>query len=68
MVPLALAYLALVASMSLTSFVAYGVDKRWAAIGGRRVRERTLHLLGLLGGWPGGLVARRYFRHKTQKG
>lgn len=67
MTPLVLAYLGLVAATSLASFAAYGLDKRRAGTGGRRVSERTLHLLGLLGGWPGGLVARRYFRHKTQK-
>ena len=30
-------------------------------------RDR-LHLLELLGGWPGALVARHCLRHKTQKG
>ena len=29
--------------------------------------ERTLHLLALLGGWPGAILARRRFRHKTMK-
>ena len=60
-------YLSLVVVMSLTSFVVYGVDKRRAAAGGRRVPERTLHVLGFLGGWPGALAGRRRFRHKTQK-
>jgi uncharacterized membrane protein YsdA (DUF1294 family) len=48
-------------------FVVYGQDKRWAATGRRRVPESTLHLLALLGGWPGGFVAQRIFRHKTSK-
>jgi uncharacterized membrane protein YsdA (DUF1294 family) len=32
------------------------------------VPESTLHLVDLIGGWPGGFVAQRYFRHKTSKG
>ena len=60
------AYLGLVAVMSGVTFVAYGADKRRAAGGGRRVAERTLHLLSVLGGWPGALAGQRRFRHKTQ--
>src|SRR5438552_13432079 len=60
------AYLIVVALMSFVCFIAYGLDKRQAANGGRRVSERTLHLLAFLGGWPGALVAQRRFRHKTQ--
>jgi uncharacterized membrane protein YsdA (DUF1294 family) len=52
---------------SLASFAAYGLDKRRAAVGGRRVPERTLHLLALPGGWPGAILAQRQFRHKTRK-
>ena len=56
-----------VAVMSVACFIAYGVDKRRAANGGRRVSEGTLHLLAFLGGWPGALLGQRQFRHKTQK-
>ena|SRR6516165_7093866 len=56
-----------VAVMSLVCFLAYGLDKRRAAKGGRRVSERTLHLMAFLGGWPGALLGQRHFRHKTQK-
>ena len=56
-----------VAVMSLACFLAYGLDKRRAANGGRRVSERTLHLMAFLGGWPGALLGQRHFRHKTQK-
>jgi uncharacterized membrane protein YsdA (DUF1294 family) len=63
----AASYLSLVGVTSLASFLAYGVDKRRAGIGGPRVPERTLHLLDLLGGWPGGWLGQRRFRHKTQK-
>jgi uncharacterized membrane protein YsdA (DUF1294 family) len=60
-------YLGLVAVTSVVSFAAYGVDKRRAGTGGRRVPERTFLLLAFLGGWPGAIVAQRRFRHKTRK-
>lgn len=63
----AAAYLMVVAVMSLVCFIAYGVDKRRAGTGGRRVPERTLHTMAFLGGWPGALIGQRHFRHKTQK-
>ena len=63
----ALAYLAVVISLSLVTFVAYGFDKRRAQKGGRRVPEKTLHVMALLGGWPGALMGQQAFRHKTQK-
>src|SRR5260370_3308652 len=63
----AAAYLIVVGVMSLVCFIAYGLDKRQAVNGGRRVSERTLHLLAFLGGWPGALLGQRHFRHKTQK-
>ena len=62
-----LAYIAVVALMSLASFVAYGFDKRRAQKNGRRVPEKTLHVMALFGGWPGALMGQRVFRHKTQK-
>jgi uncharacterized membrane protein YsdA (DUF1294 family) len=60
-------YLIVVAVMSLVCFITYGLDKRQAIKGGRRVSERTLHLMAFLGGWPGALMGQRQFRHKTQK-
>jgi uncharacterized membrane protein YsdA (DUF1294 family) len=52
---------------SIVTFVLYGFDKRRARNGGQRVRERTLHLWELVGGWPGAWIGQRVFRHKTQK-
>jgi len=63
----ALTYIAVIAIMSLVTFVTYGFDKRRAQNDGRRVPEKTLHLMALLGGWPGALMGQRAFRHKTQK-
>ena len=53
--------------MSLVCFAAYGLDKRRAVTGGRRVPERTLQMMAFLGGWPGALLGQRLFRHKTMK-
>ena len=53
---------------SLLSFMQYWQDKRSAQSRGRRTAENILHLVELLGGWPGALVAQQVFRHKTRKG
>jgi len=67
MAPALVIYLGIVLLMSLVCFVVYGWDKRQAMSYGRRVPERTLHLLAFLGGWPGALMGQRHFRHKTRK-
>jgi uncharacterized membrane protein YsdA (DUF1294 family)/cold shock CspA family protein len=55
------------ALLSVITFVMYGIDKAAAGKGRRRTSEATLQFAGLLGGWPGALVAQRLFRHKTRK-
>jgi uncharacterized membrane protein YsdA (DUF1294 family) len=52
---------------SIACFAAYALDKSAARSGARRIPERTLLLLGLAGGWPGGLLAQQWLRHKTVK-
>ena len=52
---------------SLITVLMYRSDKRRAQHGGWRISEARLHFFELLGGWPGGLVAQRWFRHKTRK-
>lgn len=53
--------------LSIVAFTVYAIDKRKAIRGTWRVKERTLHLLELLGGWPGALAAQHYFHHKSRK-
>lgn len=52
---------------SIVTFFAYGLDKRAAAKGTWRTKETSLHLLELVGGWPGALAGQSMFRHKTRK-
>ncbi len=55
------------ALFSVIAFAMYRADKTAAERGAWRVPEANLHAVALLGGWPGALVARRVFRHKTRK-
>ncbi len=52
---------------SSITFLVYGYDKACAVAGAWRVPEANLHLLELLGGWPGALLAQDYYRHKRSK-
>jgi uncharacterized membrane protein YsdA (DUF1294 family) len=49
------------------TYWAYQVDKRRAEEGLWRVPEAHLHLLEVLGGWPGAFLAQRRLRHKCSK-
>jgi uncharacterized membrane protein YsdA (DUF1294 family)/cold shock CspA family protein len=64
---LPLAVLWLYLASSVLTFIAYRQDKSAAENRQWRTQERTLHLLGLLGGWPGGLAAQNVLRHKSRK-
>src|SRR3569623_1385181 len=57
----------LYALASAAAFTAYAVDKSAARRGRPRLPENTLHVVSLLGGWPGALAARRLLRHKLRK-
>ena len=48
-------------------FIAYSFDKSAAGSGRWRVPEGNLLALGLIGGWPGALVAQQLLRHKSIK-
>lgn len=49
------------------TLMAYAFDKAAAAAGRWRSSERSLLALGLIGGWPGGIVAQQLLRHKSSK-
>lgn len=53
--------------LSCVSYVIYSLDKAAAGKDMQRTPESTLHLVDLLGGWPGALIAQQQFRHKTVK-
>jgi uncharacterized membrane protein YsdA (DUF1294 family) len=54
-------------ALSLITLVMYAWDKRASKrAGARRVRERTLHLMAVGGGFLGALVGVFWLRHKTK--
>jgi uncharacterized membrane protein YsdA (DUF1294 family)/cold shock CspA family protein len=52
---------------SVITFIAYALDKSATKQNRWRTKESTLHLFGLVGGWPGALLAQRTLRHKSKK-
>jgi len=55
------------AALSPVTFFAYAFDKAAARRKTWRTPENALHLLGLVGGWPGALLAQQVLRHKSKK-
>lgn len=55
-------------AINITTFLLYGYDKLIAGGEKLRIPEWNLHALALLGGSPAGLMAQKFFRHKTVKG
>jgi len=53
--------------LSIITLLVYGKDKWAAKRQAWRTPEKTLHLLALLGGWPGALVGQTLFSHKKSK-
>ena len=53
--------------LSLVLVIAYALDKSAARRNSQRLSENSLHLISMLGGWPGALIAQQLVRHKTQK-
>ena len=66
--PIALLLVGIFAVVNVGSAFVVWRDKRLAAKGQWRIREETLLVWALVGGWPGGIWAMRRFRHKTSKG
>jgi uncharacterized membrane protein YsdA (DUF1294 family)/cold shock CspA family protein len=53
--------------LSIAAFGIYKKDKSAAEWDEWRTPENTLHLISLLGGWPGALIAQNKLRHKSKK-
>ncbi|MDM8564372.1 cold shock and DUF1294 domain-containing protein [Candidatus Halobeggiatoa sp. HSG11] len=53
--------------MSPATYLLYVTDKISAIKKQWRIMENTLHLLELLGGWPGALLAQKHIHHKNRK-
>lgn len=54
-------------ALSAVAYAMYWLDKSAARRSGQRTPEAMLHLVALIGGWPGTLIAQQQFRHKTIK-
>jgi uncharacterized membrane protein YsdA (DUF1294 family)/cold shock CspA family protein len=65
LIPSEIAALYLLAS--IIAFFMYWGDKSAARKGRWRTQESSLLLCGLIGGWPGALIAQHLFRHKSSK-
>lgn len=52
---------------SAVSAIMHLVDKQRAVKNHPRIREKTLHSMELVGGWPGAILITRAIRHKTSK-
>lgn len=64
---LPLSILGLYLFTSVVAFIAYALDKSAAINNQWRTQESALHLIALVGGWPGALAAQRLLRHKSKK-
>lgn len=64
-IPIQILYLYL--ATSALTLLLYAKDKWAAKRDAWRTPEGTLHLLSLLGGWPGALIAQQLLRHKSSK-
>lgn len=53
--------------INIISFVLFFIDKQKAKKDKWRIKERTLHLMGFLGGIIGSIAAMILFHHKTKK-
>ncbi len=53
--------------INIIAFAIWCADKALARRGGRRVPEKTLFLLAIIGGSAGSIAAMHIARHKTRK-
>ncbi|OGH86076.1 MAG: hypothetical protein A2493_02960 [Candidatus Magasanikbacteria bacterium RIFOXYC12_FULL_33_11] len=57
-------YLAII---NFLTFITFGLDKSKSINNSRRISEKTLWIMSLIGGSLGALLAMKMFRHKTKK-
>ncbi|MCF6277018.1 MAG: DUF1294 domain-containing protein [Candidatus Magasanikbacteria bacterium] len=53
--------------INIATFFYFGLDKIKASLAQRRISEKKLWTLSLIGGSLGGLLGMYFFRHKTKK-
>ena len=53
--------------INIVTFFYFGLDKLKAQMNNRRISEKMLLILALIGGSLGALLAMKFFRHKTKK-
>jgi len=53
--------------INIATFFYFGVDKIKASLAKRRISEKMLWTLSLVGGSLGGILGMYFFRHKTKK-
>ena len=58
-------YFLWIIAVSIVTFILFGIDKVLSKTNRVRVPENVLHLVTLLGGFPGQLIGRVLFNHKT---
>jgi len=54
-------------TINIVTFFYFGLDKLKSQTGDRRISEKMLWILTLIGGSAGALLAMWFFRHKTKK-
>jgi len=59
--------IAILTTLNLFSFAAFGIDKYLSIHKKRRISEKRLLLITILGGSVGSLAGQKLFNHKTQK-
>jgi len=60
-------YLSWLGAASVSTALLFGIDKVAAKFNWRRIPERSLLLMVLVGGWGGGWIGQFLFRHKRRK-
>jgi uncharacterized membrane protein YsdA (DUF1294 family) len=61
------AFVVLFILFNLMTFAIFGFDKFFARSNRKRIREKTLFTLAIVGGSVGAIFAQKIFRHKTRK-